>query len=1330
MTARLVPLVLACSLLAGSASAQPPSGSITGSVTNADGTPAAGTPVAAMDLERSPQFRTGATETDARGSYTITGLLPGRYLVAAGPPEELTYAPGLTRPDGARVVIVAPGQPADPVVVTLPSVRRPRFTVRGRVRVVPDVRPLPTFTVNLSSVLPSSLVLRADTGADGTFTVSGVPAGAYVASIQPNPLAVQGPRVVVDDRDVNAVEVTLPATVQVSGRVSVEDDGLMPARSLSFEGPYGSRMIGIGSDGRFTATLPHGEHRMTLTGYSSAYLVKTAASGSTNLLTSTLRIDGVAVPEIQIVFGPAADRPWKKVEGRLVDRGSIQGGRQPTVLLTSPLLASAAVADVDANGRFEFPRVPPGSYRLQASPGEIYEPTPVTVEATDVTDAIVTRPRQVSVSGLIRVEPAAPLPRASIDFVRPSGTKRGSLIDKDGRFGASLAEGAHRVIVSNLPQGFTVRSIAAGGVDLMREPLVLGDAAPPDIVVELSFSGPKTVSAGGRVVGLDVSRGTKTIVWLDGSNLVEQRAAIAPDGTFRFENVLPGNYTLRLMSPELKAEPPVRPLTVQVGTTDVTGVELRVSTAMVTAVVEVAGDSPVPQVSLMFNGGAGSIWSASNLEGTGRELHVTLPAGDYRVSVIQLTTGYMVAAVMNGDLDVLTMPLHVVEGRPITLRVVARSTTAFVAVSGRLLLRDPAEALPETISLYRSYESSCRGSTCSVSMSPDRFDPGPRTQQAAVDPDGSFSFPRVSAGSYVALVWRPGQPERRTPVVVGDADRRDVEIVVPALVAVTGRFLIPGDTPPIHPAVVLSAPGAGPLPVGVRQTDGSFRMTVPEGTYKLEVDGLPSGYVVTGVAVGDTATPGSLRVVLGMPAVTITVQAPQVARWKRVTGRVINSLGAGSTSKESIVLSGQEEPLRLEAMIGPDGAFEFQKVLPGVYTVRLEGGDYPRLAGLEEIRDRGPIVRVGSGNVLDLRIERLVEGPTPVHVEYRVLAEDGGPLPSVSFLANGRSPSHSERTDGLLEVWLEPGDQQISLSPLPDGFIVRSLRYGDADLLRQPARIVEGRTERLEVVLATPAPRRLHAVRGQLVGQERLGEGLVLALSVEQQTLTTKWASDGSFEFARVAPGKYSLSARLAGGWWIGRYVGLGEIVVADGDVSGLTVVVPSVVSLVVVGAPGVDVTVLEPQVLATTSMSELETGMLFVRDGDRVKPGELPPGYRVEALTFGDIDLLREPIRIGAAPLFPIRATIGRTPPDPEVRTFSVSGRVTGAPTGTAGARRVRMNHPGGGLLSAPIAADGSFRFSGVPAGVYEMWLVNGVWFSRVIVNDSDVTGVALAAP
>jgi hypothetical protein len=53
----------------------------------------------------------------------------------------------------------------------------------------------------------------------------------------------------------------------------------------------------------------------------------------------------------------------------------------------------------------------------------------------------------------------------------------------------------------------------------------------------------------------------------------------------------------------------------------------------------------------------------------------------------------------------------------------------------------------------------------------------------------------------------------------------------------------------------------------------------------------------------------------------------------------------------------------------------------------------------------------------------------------------------------------------------------------------------------------------------------------------------------------------------------------------------------------------------------------------------------LSLQDGYRVTPWNLPAGYTLESLTFGSIDLLREPIRFTNDTSTAIRLSLRGTP-------------------------------------------------------------------------------------
>src|SRR5262245_4939062 len=95
--------------------------------------------------------------------------------------------------------------------------------------------------------------------------------------------------------------------------------------------------------------------------------------------------------------------------------------------------------------------------------------------------------------------------------------------------------------------------------------------------------------------------------------------------------------------------------------------------------------------------------------------------------------------------------------------------------------------------------------------------------------------------------------------------------------------------------------------------------------------------------------------------------------------------------------------------------------------------------------------------------------------------------------------------------------------------------------------------------------------------------------------------------------------------------------------------------------------------------------------------PTRLPPGYTLQSMLYGDVDLLRSPLKISPNDSAELRINLAVKGPVP---TVSVSGRVTGIAPGNR-VLRISLREPSGGDLSAAletsIGADGSFKFTKV---------------------------------
>jgi hypothetical protein len=260
-----------------------------------------------------------------------------------------------------------------------------------------------------------------------------------------------------------------------------------------------------------------------------------------------------------------------------------------------------------------------------------------------------------SVSGRITMDGGGTPARFTLPLQNPGRPAASVAINPqpDGTFRVTLPIGMS--IVGTPSGGFAVKSFTYGGTDLLTSPLVVAAADTAELLITLRA--PTSVSVSGRVVGLPFTSGILLV--LMGTPL---ETLVRPDGSFTFNNVTPGNYQLRVISPLIMQQ--VVPLTV--GSTNLTDVTISMpQERWVTGRVVIEGsNAPPPGVSAEARSADGRILSAttpSAYEGTntGQFFVFRLRSGEYTISLRSIPAGYQLKSLSYGTVDLLKQPLKV-----------------------------------------------------------------------------------------------------------------------------------------------------------------------------------------------------------------------------------------------------------------------------------------------------------------------------------------------------------------------------------------------------------------------------------------------------------------------------------------------------------------------------------------------------------------------------------------------------------------------------------------------------------------------------------------------
>ncbi|MGH9816348.1 MAG: MSCRAMM family protein [Candidatus Acidiferrales bacterium] len=487
----------------------------------------------------------------------------------------------------------------------------------------------------------------------------------------------------------------------------------------------------------------------------------------------------VACGAMLLACAPAADAQFQQgpceLAGTVVRAGDSAPLRGATVML-APMgrRADPVVVRTDANGRFAFGNVAPGSYRLvverigfarqefgQRAIGR--RGVALTLAPGQrLTDLLFRMIPAGVVTGQVLDEAGEPVVGATVSVLRRV-YREGEPVFQQRQADRSDDRGQYRIF--NLPPGkYIVGAVARRGTR-RRGPAESGDESyvptyypgvvdPNDAVplevepgqevssIDFTLLPQRTVSVRGRVVASGATKGNTQVMLLPASGRAFARGRtreerVQPDGSFVIEGVAPGAYVLAAMQHDENVTAYARE-SLEVGSSDVEGITLALTPNGSLSGRIIAEGGMLPEARIIVSlravdrlarGGSGR----AQPDGT---FHVrNVAAGEYQLVVNGAPADYYLKSVRRGNEEFLDRELPVL--RDVTGLELVLSPRGG-RVEGQVL---SPENLP--------------ASGVTVVLVPERQfrDQPSRYRTATTDAAGRFTVRGIRPGDYTVFSW-------------------------------------------------------------------------------------------------------------------------------------------------------------------------------------------------------------------------------------------------------------------------------------------------------------------------------------------------------------------------------------------------------------------------------------------------------------------------------------------------------------------------------------------------------------------------------------------------
>jgi hypothetical protein len=243
------------------------------------------------------------------------------------------------------------------------------------------------------------------------------------------------------------------------------------------------------SEGNFSITLPQGERAISIIPSSipQGYAIDSFTYGAADLLAGPIRIGPDDSAEIAIVVDALKVEP-RTVSGRVTGLLNTSGVR---VVLQGGILGGGVEVPVEPDGSFTFSGILPGSYTARLSMSGPLTGTSVTVGNNDVTNFTIDYPRRFAIGAHVLIEGDTQDPPYVPPILVEARSGAGVVATATPATGnpsplvITVSDGDHRISVRNVPEGYALKSMRYGDVNLLEEPLTVDGPITWEIVVRL-----------------------------------------------------------------------------------------------------------------------------------------------------------------------------------------------------------------------------------------------------------------------------------------------------------------------------------------------------------------------------------------------------------------------------------------------------------------------------------------------------------------------------------------------------------------------------------------------------------------------------------------------------------------------------------------------------------------------------------------------------------------------------------------------------------------------------------------------------------------------------